>query len=179
MDGRRDSEGGEARGPEKRQEKEGKERNNLKNSGKKERKGEPGKEGGVTVRHTQKSRNIQRIQEEDTGGWSRGWGGQAGIGSALSGGAFHPCRLLRWAHCPLRLLMHFAHSGETWLTFILKSHSFQKKLSFSHESLNVQCVYQGTTYTLCTVLSQTQSTVTIAQNGRPVGAPAGFTEGEP
>lgn len=43
------------------------------------------------------------------------------------------------------------------LTFILKSHSFQNKLSFSHESLNVQCVYQGTTYTLCTVLSQTQS----------------------
>lgn len=70
MDGRRDSEGGEARGPEKRQEKEGKERNNLKNSNKKERKGETGKEGGVMVRHTRESRNIQRIkEEEDTGGW--------------------------------------------------------------------------------------------------------------
>lgn len=68
MDGRRDSEGGEARGPENRQEKEGKERNNLKNSNKKERKGETGKEGGVTVRHTRESRNIQRM-EEDTGGW--------------------------------------------------------------------------------------------------------------
>lgn len=56
--------------PEKRQEKEDRERNNLKNSNKKERKGETGKEGGVMVRHTRESRNIQRLKEmEDTGGW--------------------------------------------------------------------------------------------------------------